>query len=72
MSKLVKYVKQRSTWQGLSTLALTVGYVAGEAATGGLLGGAIALFGAVSGLVETLSDDSKKDKANDGVVSVSH
>ncbi|WCE31116.1 hypothetical protein [Vibrio sp. SCSIO 43137] len=57
--KLKKYLKQRSTWQGLSTLALTLGYVAGEAATGGLMGAAIAAAGSVSGLVETFSDDSK-------------
>lgn len=64
MNKFFKLLGQRSTWQGLATLGLTVGYVAGEAATGGLLGGAIALVGAASGLVETLTDDAKHDGAS--------
>jgi len=56
---LKKLSGQRSTWGGLATLLVTAGYVAGEAATGGLLGGSIALIGGVSGLLETLRDEHK-------------
>jgi hypothetical protein len=55
---LKKLSKQRSTWGGLSTLLVTAGYVFGEAATGGLLGGSIALIGAVSGVLEAVRDES--------------
>lgn len=60
---MTKYLKklstQRSTWGGLSTLLVTAAYAAGEAATGGLLGGGIALVGGISGLLETLRDEKK-------------
>ncbi|RQW61038.1 hypothetical protein [Vibrio viridaestus] len=73
MSKVLttvgKRLKQPSTWKGLSTLAVTAGYVAGEVATGGLLGGVLALIGAVTGLHDTLRDE---DKANDGRIAVSN
>ncbi|ELE8117821.1 hypothetical protein RB980_000405 [Vibrio fluvialis] len=64
MNKLKKLFKQRSTWQGLALLGLTVGQVLGDAATGGAVSGAIAAIGTVGGALGLL-DDEKVSKADD-------
>lgn len=68
MSKYLKLLKQRSTWQGLAVLGLTVGQVLGDAATGGAVSGAIAAVGVIGGAVGLIDDD----KANDRVTTVSN
>ncbi|MBF4232438.1 hypothetical protein [Vibrio anguillarum] len=68
MSKYLKLLKQRSTWQGLAVLGLTVGQVLGDAATGGAVSGAIAAVGVIGGAVGLIDDD----KANDGATPISN
>ncbi|WP_337917336.1 hypothetical protein [Vibrio cholerae] len=71
MNKFFKVLKQRSTWQGLALLGLTVGQVLGDAATGGAVSGAIAAVGTVGGALGLLDDD-KVSKPNDGSATVSN
>ncbi|ASF93722.1 putative uncharacterized protein [Vibrio anguillarum] len=63
MSKYLKLLKQRSTWQGLAVLGLTVGQVLGDAATGGAVSGAIAAVGVIGGAVGLIDDDKANDRA---------
>ncbi|MBF4448764.1 hypothetical protein ERJ76_24470, partial [Vibrio anguillarum] len=63
MSKYLKLLKQRSTWQGLTVLGLTVGQVLGDAATGGAVSGAIAAVGVIGGAVGLIDDDKANDRA---------
>jgi len=63
MSKYLKLLKQRSTWQGLAVLGLTVGQVLGDAATGGAVSGAIAAVGVIGGAVGLIDDEKANDRA---------
>lgn len=73
MAKIKKQLKQRSTWAGLATLALTAGQLLGDAATGGAVSGAVTVLGIVGGLLGLVDDDKAAEVAsNDRAASVSH
>lgn len=71
MKKFVKLLKQRSTWQGLALLGLTVGQAVGDVATGGAVSGLITAAGVAGGALGLIDDDTA-EKAHDRNVSVSH
>lgn len=73
MEKVKKAIKQRSTWAGLATIALTVGQLMGDAATGGAVSGVIAALGLLGGTLGLIDDDkAAKVAANDRITPVSH
>lgn len=70
MKKFLKLLKQRSTWQGLALLGLTVGQAVGDVATGGAVSGVITAVGVAGGALGLIDDDTM-DKANDGNIAIS-
>ncbi|BDU42901.1 hypothetical protein [Vibrio nigripulchritudo] len=58
----MKILKQRSTWAGLATIALTIGQIAGDAVTGGAVSGAIGAVGIIGGALGLLDDDKVKNE----------
>lgn len=72
MSKVKKALKQRSTWAGLATIALTIGQVAGDVATGGAVSGVIGAIGLLGGLLGLVDDDVAKEVANDRNIPISN
>ncbi len=67
--KIMKSLKQRSTWAGLATIALTIGQLAGDAVTGGAVSGAIGAVGLIGGALGLLDDDKVNNERH---TSVSH
>ncbi|WGW00354.1 hypothetical protein QF117_09135 [Vibrio sp. YMD68] len=59
MKKLLNYLTQASTWEGLATAALTIGAVADVATTGGIASGVLAAVGAIASTTSIARDDRK-------------
>ncbi|PTO54063.1 hypothetical protein CWN94_11715 [Vibrio splendidus] len=62
MSKFLKLVKQRSTWQGLAVIGLTIGQLLGDVATGGAVSGVIGAVGVLGGALGLIDDDTANDR----------
>ncbi|PMH28429.1 hypothetical protein BCU71_07650 [Vibrio lentus] len=72
MSKVKKALKQRSTWAGLGTLALTFGQLFGDITSGGAVSAAVTAVAMVGGMLGLVDDDVAKGVANDRSPTVSH
>ncbi len=60
MNKVFNYLKQASTWEGMTTALLTVALASGDIATGGAVTTVLTVVGGIAAATSIGRDDSKK------------
>ncbi|MFV0447654.1 MAG: hypothetical protein ACK5MF_04170 [Vibrio sp.] len=60
MNKVFNYLKQASTWEGVTTALLTVALASGDIATGGAVTTILTVVGGIAAATSISRDDSKK------------
>ncbi len=60
MKNVLNYLKQASTWEGVTTALLAVALASGDIATGGAVTTILTVVGGIAAATSIARDDSKK------------
>ncbi len=66
MKKVMNYLKQTSTWEGVATALLTVAVTTGDLATGGAVTVVLGVVGAVASATSICRNDDAKSVDKQG------